>query len=280
MGKSFVIVLLWALLSQGHARDSVSEVLDGDIYLLPRQAVKHRRSAPAPVSGTAELPPLPPEISPETPTAQILEAPRPETESAQALTESTQANQATQTAQTIQTTQTIQTITQTDQATQAIQSTQVTQSVPSPQLTPFTASSLRALSAQSLKAMGIEAKWESKDVLLITLSDYNTRFRSGEDKVRPAALNELKAVAYSLKLYDWVQWRVDGHADRRGSAASNLDLSQRRAWEVAAALVNLGMPAEKLAGAWGWSYKKPLVRGHSAEALGMNRRVELRLTKK
>lgn len=245
MRRMILAALMAAAATSASARDSLSEVLDGDLYLQPRQSVKHRHSTPASVSGTAELPPLPPETVPETPTAQVLEAPKPEPESSALPAGSTT-------------------------------STESTKSITS---SPLAQATLRTLSAQSLKEMGIDAKWETKDVLLITLSAHDTRFQSGKDKIRPAALTELKAVAYSLRLYDWVQWRVDGHADRRGSAAGNQDLSQRRALEVAAALVNLGMPADKLAGTWGWSYKRPLVKGRGAEALGMNRRVELRISR-
>jgi outer membrane protein OmpA-like peptidoglycan-associated protein len=144
----------------------------------------------------------------------------------------------------------------------------------------LSAAPLRPLTPESLRVLGFKVRRETRDVLVVTLYSRMTRFHTGQDKIRPAAMEELKAAATVLKTFDLARWRVDGHADRRGRASLNLDLSRRRAWEVAMALVNLGMPSDKMTGAFGWSSKRPLVKGNSAEALGYNRRVELRLTGK
>jgi outer membrane protein OmpA-like peptidoglycan-associated protein len=67
---------------------------------------------------------------------------------------------------------------------------------------------------------------------------------------------------------------VSGHADRTGSAAYNQKLSERRAQNVAAELVRLGVPQSQIA-VEGFGYTRPLVPTAAGVREPQNRRVEI-----
>jgi outer membrane protein OmpA-like peptidoglycan-associated protein len=67
--------------------------------------------------------------------------------------------------------------------------------------------------------------------------------------------------------------RVEGHTDDKGKDAYNLDLSQRRADEVAAYLVSSGIAPERLE-AVGYGETKPKVPNTNKKSRATNRRVE------
>jgi outer membrane protein OmpA-like peptidoglycan-associated protein len=67
--------------------------------------------------------------------------------------------------------------------------------------------------------------------------------------------------------------RIEGHTDDKGKDSYNLDLSQRRADEVAAYLVTAGVAADRLEGL-GYGESKPKVPNTSNKNRAANRRVE------
>lgn len=71
---------------------------------------------------------------------------------------------------------------------------------------------------------------------------------------------------------------MEGHADREGTPALNLDLSQRRARNVRAYLIKEGVAPERLE-AVGRGDTRPLAHNASPERRGANRRVELTIIK-
>jgi peptidoglycan-associated lipoprotein len=68
---------------------------------------------------------------------------------------------------------------------------------------------------------------------------------------------------------------LEGNADERGTEEYNLQLSNRRAASVKKYLVDLGVPASKLA-AVGYGENRPVNPGHTEEAWAANRRVEFK----
>jgi outer membrane protein OmpA-like peptidoglycan-associated protein len=72
---------------------------------------------------------------------------------------------------------------------------------------------------------------------------------------------------------EWLSLRIEGHADARGNAEFNQELSERRAGHVMAELIKLGIPAEQIrAIGFGATHLRDL-RGEE-EAHQRNRRVE------
>ena len=69
---------------------------------------------------------------------------------------------------------------------------------------------------------------------------------------------------------------IEGHTDKAGSRASNIDLSRRRAMSVKARLVELGVDEAKLT-AEGFGFDRPIADNMTVEGRTKNRRVEFKL---
>lgn len=107
---------------------------------------------------------------------------------------------------------------------------------------------------------------------LVILDSIDFEFDSAKLKAR--SLHVLDAVAQALVDNPDIELvEVGGHTDERGSAAYNLDLSNRRAAAVVAYLVDRGIAANRL-GARGYGLTRPLDRSHTEAAWAKNRRVE------
>ena len=99
-------------------------------------------------------------------------------------------------------------------------------------------------------------------------------FEFDSDVIREESHGILRAVAKTIELNPKIQLvQVRGHTDERGSAAYNLDLSQRRARSVREFLAGEGVARERL-DSRGFGEEKPLVREHNEAAWARNRRVE------
>jgi len=77
--------------------------------------------------------------------------------------------------------------------------------------------------------------------------------------------------------YPELRIEVRGHADPRGPAAYNLDLSQRRADAVVAALASRGVDADRIE-AVGYGERDRLADGTDPRAYARDRRIEIVLT--
>ena len=112
-------------------------------------------------------------------------------------------------------------------------------------------------------------------------------FDVGSAELGAAGRAELQRLAQAIREVmpeipegiDWVL-RVDGHTDVTGSVEFNWELSQRRALSVVRYLAESeGLPWDRLVAA-GFGQFQPLDRGTSAEALGRNRRIEVKFTER
>ncbi len=107
---------------------------------------------------------------------------------------------------------------------------------------------------------------------------YGIRFDSGSDVPRPESDATLGEVAAFLKKEPSVRLLVEGHTDATNTDAYNLDLSQRRAKAVVAALVKRGVDGGRLK-AEGFGRTKPVADNATAAGRALNRRVEVSVLK-
>ena len=104
---------------------------------------------------------------------------------------------------------------------------------------------------------------------------YGIYFESGKADVQPASDATLAEIAKLLKDKPSLNLLVVGHTDNAGSFASNMDLSQRRAAAVVAALAGThGIKKSRLTPV-GVSYAAPVASNKSEPGRAKNRRVEL-----
>ena len=103
---------------------------------------------------------------------------------------------------------------------------------------------------------------------------YGIRFDSNADAPRAeskAAIDELGAL---LRQDAALRLLVEGHTDATNTDAYNLDLSERRARSVMAALVKLGVEPARLQ-ARGFGRTRPVADNATAQGRALNRRVEV-----
>ena len=104
-------------------------------------------------------------------------------------------------------------------------------------------------------------------------------FETNKAEISEDSWSFLSHLAKWLKKNPAVSIEIDGHTDSVGSAASNLDLSLRRAEEVKNRLVMKGVPAERLT-TKGLGATMPLKSNKTEEGKAENRRVEFILLDK
>jgi outer membrane protein OmpA-like peptidoglycan-associated protein len=93
-------------------------------------------------------------------------------------------------------------------------------------------------------------------------------------RIKTAARPILTAIGKLFELHpEWVKIRIEGHADTRGDAQYNLELSQRRADNVRKEIVKHGIP-EGVIDAVGFGSEKPRDLREEEDAHHRNRRVE------
>ncbi len=102
-------------------------------------------------------------------------------------------------------------------------------------------------------------------------------FKTRRAEITAESLPILDQVRNALEVNPQVRRvRIEGHTDNRGSNASNLKLSQRRAEAVMSYLVRAGVDPSRLE-AVGRGEERPLVKNDSNANLQINRRVEFHL---
>lgn len=149
---------------------------------------------------------------------------------------------------------------------------------PSPSPTPTPSpSATPPVSIENLPALGFPAVWEKPDVLLITLSGQATQFDVDKDTLKAEGKPKLRKLVAILKEYPDNELSVEGHTDNHGSRKRNESLSTRRAQKILKVLRDMGIRPERLQGAKGWAYDKPVADNDTDLGRAENRRVELRL---
>ena len=103
---------------------------------------------------------------------------------------------------------------------------------------------------------------------------HGIHFNTGSDAVLPESAPVLRQVTAYMQAHPDVKLRITGYTDNIGSAASNLDLSKRRASSVAAVLSQqFGVSADRFA-TDGMGDAQPVGSNATPEGRAMNRRVE------
>ena len=103
---------------------------------------------------------------------------------------------------------------------------------------------------------------------------YGINFDTDSDHLRGDAKPAVDQLLAALKANAAWKVTIEGHTDSTGNAAHNLDLSQRRAVSVKAALVAGGIGADRLT-TQGFGQTKPVAANDTDIGRAQNRRVEV-----
>lgn len=114
----------------------------------------------------------------------------------------------------------------------------------------------------------------------VRLSEFSRQHRinflSGTSIVNDASKPSVVKAAALLKTCTTVRVEIAGHTDNRGSAASSFPLSERRAAELKAELVRLGVTADRIV-ANGYGESFPIASNSTPAGRIANRRAEIRV---
>ena len=126
------------------------------------------------------------------------------------------------------------------------------------------------------KAAFEEAMAEAERALATTLDNrYIVFFAWDQWDVSPVAQEVLNQVVEDFGIGSPIEILVAGFADTSGTAAYNIDLSERRARSIAAALVGMGIPEDAIGLEW---FGETMLRVETPDGVRepQNRRVEIR----
>lgn len=123
-----------------------------------------------------------------------------------------------------------------------------------------------------LNSNGITVTNMGKYLLVRTPSDL--LFATDSATVSPSLYGDLAALARNLNAYPNSRIQVIGNTDNTGSAAYNMDLSQRRASAVASVLIADGVAASRVQ-VVGQGEDQPVASNLTAEGRAQNRRVDI-----
>lgn len=102
-------------------------------------------------------------------------------------------------------------------------------------------------------------------------------FETGKDKIKAESDGLVAQIAGVLKEHpEILKVEIQGHTDNKGPRAANLNLSQKRAEAVKAALVAKGVEDARLV-AKGYGPDKPIMANVTEEGRAKNRRVEFKI---
>ena len=118
--------------------------------------------------------------------------------------------------------------------------------------------------------MNRERKLPTGSIIPLT----NVHFKSGTTElVSTESYAVLKDLAIYLKSYPIIAIRINGYTDSKGSEASNLSLSKRRARYIAKKIIEHGVSKNRIK--WkGFGDKNPIASNEQEEGRLKNRRVE------
>ncbi|MES2338896.1 MAG: OmpA family protein [Pseudomonadota bacterium] len=101
-------------------------------------------------------------------------------------------------------------------------------------------------------------------------------FATDSARLRPGAIDKLRALSDYLRDNPGVRVAIDGHTDSRGTDAHNDALSLRRADEVRAAFDDMGVTRARFT-VKGFGERQPVATNATPQGMRQNRRVEITL---
>jgi outer membrane protein OmpA-like peptidoglycan-associated protein len=123
-----------------------------------------------------------------------------------------------------------------------------------------------AIELQELNAKKTDRGW------VVTLGD--VLFDSGQSRLVPASAVAVARLSAAMQRDTTLKAVIEGYTDSVGSAAANVDLSERRATAVLHALLSAGVRPEQLS-ALGYGEANPAADNATAVGRQLNRRVEI-----
>jgi outer membrane protein OmpA-like peptidoglycan-associated protein len=124
-----------------------------------------------------------------------------------------------------------------------------------------------------------------KDLLLVPIAIgesiqlKNVFFVQSKAELKSESYPELDRLVKILKDNPTIEIELRGHTDSRGSAAANLDLSEKRVAAVRQYLIAKGVPMKRITGK-GFGGSMPIAPSTTEENRQLNRRVEFKIVKK
>lgn len=103
---------------------------------------------------------------------------------------------------------------------------------------------------------------------------YGINFQVNSDSIQVGAAKILEEFARLMILYPDLKIEIQGHTDNTGTAAHNLDLSNRRAQTVQKYILLYGIDSSRMK-AKGYGMTKPVDTNDTEDGRAKNRRVEL-----
>ena len=108
----------------------------------------------------------------------------------------------------------------------------------------------------------------------------NVYFENGSSKLKAGSEKTLETLATMLTCYNTLNVKMGGYTDNTGDSTKNVVLSQQRAEAAKAALVKLGIEANRIE-AEGYGPQYPIcTTDATAGCMAQNRRIDIRVTKK
>jgi K(+)-stimulated pyrophosphate-energized sodium pump len=105
-------------------------------------------------------------------------------------------------------------------------------------------------------------------------------FESGKSTLKPTSETQLKNIAALLAANPTVELKLGGYTDNSGDSLGNVKISMARAETAKAALVKLGVAANRLV-AEGYGPQHPICAANDTKAcMAQNRRIDVNVTKK
>jgi outer membrane protein OmpA-like peptidoglycan-associated protein len=123
-----------------------------------------------------------------------------------------------------------------------------------------------AIELQELNVKKTDRGW------VVTLGD--VLFDSGQSRLVPASAVAVARLSAAMQRDTTLKAVIEGYTDSVGSAAANVDLSERRATAVLHALLSAGVRPEQLS-ALGYGEANPAADNATAVGRQLNRRVEI-----
>ncbi|PQA56309.1 MULTISPECIES: OmpA family protein [Siphonobacter] len=127
------------------------------------------------------------------------------------------------------------------------------------------------------KDMGEAAKVERVGEGIRVTMDGQLLFAYNSTEISPQTRENLAKLAETLKKNPDTNLLIEGHADNRGTAEYNQDLSERRAAAVSSFLRQEGVGASRMT-IKGYGFNQPVASNDTEDGRRLNRRVEIAIS--